>query len=170
SDPISPGSSGGAVFDRYGKVVGISVGTISTAQNLNFAVPINWAKPYLNSGNPRTFVDVTAENTVTNDLLDGSVAVPAQRSKDWPFFVNENQMSNVEIAGQVSSTGGMGGKITLALYRAGQPKPVYSCRETSCAIHQKGFVPGAYVLKLDNRESKLFPRTVTGKLSLRFVK
>ena len=45
SNPISPGSSGGAVLDRYGNVIGISVATVTLGQNLNFAVPINWAKP-----------------------------------------------------------------------------------------------------------------------------
>jgi tetratricopeptide (TPR) repeat protein len=56
SAPISPGSSGGGLFDRDGEVIGITGASanISTgpqaglAQNLNFAVPINRVKNTLN--------------------------------------------------------------------------------------------------------------------------
>jgi tetratricopeptide (TPR) repeat protein len=39
STPISHGSSGGPIFNRDGRVVGIAVGTLAEGQNLNFAVP-----------------------------------------------------------------------------------------------------------------------------------
>jgi len=40
--PISPGSSGGGLFDRYGCLVGItSLGSTGEAQNINFAVPLD---------------------------------------------------------------------------------------------------------------------------------
>ena len=169
SNPISPGSSGGAVLDRYGNVIGISVATVTSGQNLNFAVPINWAKPYLNNGTSQTFTDVVAENTVTNDLLDGSVVVPAQRFQSWSVAVNPNTMNNVEIEGQVTSSGGADGVITLALYAQGQSQPIYVCRSTNCTIEKKIRSVGVYVLTLDNRASPLFARTVTGKLSEKYV-
>jgi len=170
SNPISPGSSGGAVFDRYGNVVGISVATVTSGQNLNFDVPINWAKYYLNSGSPQTFADVIAKYTVTNDVLNGSIQIPAQQLKGWPLTVNRNVMNDVEIEGQVTSTGGMGGEITLALYGQGQPQPIYVCRATNCTINKKLPASGKYALILDNRASPLFARTVTGKLSEKYVK
>lgn len=40
SAPISPGSSGGGLFDLQGRLVGLTTFTLRESQNLNFAVPI----------------------------------------------------------------------------------------------------------------------------------
>jgi serine protease Do len=40
--PISPGSSGGGLFDAEGRLVGITTALLRDSQNLNFAVPANW--------------------------------------------------------------------------------------------------------------------------------
>jgi hypothetical protein len=39
--PISPGSSGGPIFNTNGVVVGITTGSVDKGQNLNFALPTN---------------------------------------------------------------------------------------------------------------------------------
>lgn len=41
--PISPGNSGGPVFTEKGEVIGISTASRTGGQNINFAVPINYA-------------------------------------------------------------------------------------------------------------------------------
>ncbi len=47
SAPISPGSSGGPLFNDAGEVIGISTLVVNGGQNLNFAVPIDVLKPLL---------------------------------------------------------------------------------------------------------------------------
>ncbi len=39
--PISHGSSGGALIDSGGRVIGVTTGSLTSGQNLNFAVPID---------------------------------------------------------------------------------------------------------------------------------
>lgn len=41
--PISQGSSGGSMFDVYGKLIGITSNILEEGQNINFAIPIKYA-------------------------------------------------------------------------------------------------------------------------------
>ena len=45
--PISPGSSGGAVLNSKGEVIGVATAGLQDAQNLNFVVPSNYLKALL---------------------------------------------------------------------------------------------------------------------------
>lgn len=42
--PLSPGSSGGALVNEFGEVIGVNTATDPEAQNVNFSVPINKIK------------------------------------------------------------------------------------------------------------------------------
>lgn len=42
--PISPGSSGGPVFSMTGRVIGMATAYLTTGQNLNFAMPIEYLR------------------------------------------------------------------------------------------------------------------------------
>ena len=59
---ISPGSSGGALINRRGEVIGVVKSTIMSGQNLNFAVPISKLRR------------VTTFPTIQPVLLAGAVA------------------------------------------------------------------------------------------------
>ena len=43
SAAISPGSSGGGLFDSQGRLVGLTTWKIREGENLNFAIPVDWA-------------------------------------------------------------------------------------------------------------------------------
>lgn len=45
--PISPGSSGGPLFDSKGCVIGITSAMLRGGQNLNFAIPIDYVTPLI---------------------------------------------------------------------------------------------------------------------------
>lgn len=49
SAPISQGSSGGPLFNRYGEVIGVATYFSIQGQNLNFAIPSNYLRPMLQS-------------------------------------------------------------------------------------------------------------------------
>lgn len=45
SAPISQGSSGGPLFNRYGEVIGVATFIAGAGQNLNFGIPSNYLRP-----------------------------------------------------------------------------------------------------------------------------
>lgn len=47
--PISPGSSGGPLFNMAGEVIGITTMRLDGGENLNFAIPVNDVKPLLSN-------------------------------------------------------------------------------------------------------------------------
>ena len=79
--PISPGSSGGPLFNMAGEVVGITTSHLVGGQNLNFAIPINDVKPMLRVQLPsgyedaklvaRAFPDEPEPETVTPEQTTG---------------------------------------------------------------------------------------------------
>jgi len=46
--PVSPGSSGGGLFDERGALVGLTTFELGRGQNLNFAVPAEWVASAVN--------------------------------------------------------------------------------------------------------------------------
>lgn len=73
---ISPGSSGGGLFDAHGRLVGITSFYLKGGQNLNFAIPVEWIKQ----------IKITT-NTVNSqeDRLSRSIVLEAQ--ENWPALL-----------------------------------------------------------------------------------
>lgn len=66
SAAISPGSSGGGLFDSRGRLVGITTLTRADAQNLNFANPAEWVKALIaGSAGPVSDAGMAAQWSVT---------------------------------------------------------------------------------------------------------
>ncbi|MBN2378501.1 tetratricopeptide repeat protein [candidate division WOR-3 bacterium] len=57
--PISQGSSGGALLDMDGRVVGVTTASYYSGQNLNFAVPVNDVKPLLEFRESKTLAEIS---------------------------------------------------------------------------------------------------------------
>ncbi|MBI3394131.1 MAG: tetratricopeptide repeat protein [Nitrospirae bacterium] len=60
SAPISPGSSGGGLFDSQGRLIGVTTRLFSGAQNLNVALPADWITELPQRGAPARKATVVA--------------------------------------------------------------------------------------------------------------
>jgi serine protease Do len=96
SAPISPGSSGGPLFNERGEVIGISTLIATAGQNLNFAIPINALRPLLSSdkGTPiakwhRAGVPTTGGGGVRRHVPHHELAVLAGCSREGQRDISE---------------------------------------------------------------------------------
>lgn len=83
SAPISPGSSGGPLFNRYGEVVGVATYFSVEGQNLNFAMPSNYLRPMLRSGAGISLPELAEK------LREGAAAAGANKAANPKEFVAE---------------------------------------------------------------------------------
>ncbi len=89
--PISPGSSGGPVFDLSGKVVGVTVGTIEDGQNLNFAVPTSAVIKVLH-GQAGPQADASSLVETAELLISKRSALEYSEEPNSPFVQMGNQI------------------------------------------------------------------------------
>jgi hypothetical protein len=88
--PISPGSSGGALFSRDGQVIGVTTLELLRGQNLNFAVPVDRLKELMGSRGTSDFSNTDAALLALFD--EGlKIAGPSFRSSREYRIVNRAQ-------------------------------------------------------------------------------
>jgi hypothetical protein len=91
SAPISPGSSGGGLFDQDGRLIGITTFLMEDSQNLNFALPASWVlelssrqvdlaarrapepQPRAAGSNPPASPDLTDADSSEDDLISAQL-------------------------------------------------------------------------------------------------
>jgi S1-C subfamily serine protease len=105
--PISPGSSGGPLFDMTGAVIGITTMYLKGGENLNFAIPINDAKPLIES-------DSAKLHDFPNEL-DPTKVQKRNRSEDSssskPVQVAETPVTARDYYQQLFAAGGFSGDL-----------------------------------------------------------
>lgn len=103
--PISPGSSGGGLFDANGRLVGITTLLMKESQNLNFAIPADWiaelparqelvqAKPSaLDSNTARPVqADPVDEEAAKQASLEELVEELARLVPDWSSYYQDER-------------------------------------------------------------------------------
>jgi len=136
---VSPGSSGGGLFDRAGRLIGMPAFQLVEGQRLNFALPVDWV------------LDIAQGPTRKAEYVPSSGATPLdweQRAavlrtkKDWPGLVRLGQqwlrsepenMVAWETLGEAYSHLGQHGKALAA-----RRKVVYSQPENAEAWYNLG--------------------------------
>src|SRR5215475_2749755 len=94
--PISNGSSGGALFNSRGEVIGIITYLFKSGQNINFAVPINYARGMIGDQPSKTLADLQP------------VSKPKEAAKQGGSLTDTVE-STEQLGGQLS--GAMRGKL-----------------------------------------------------------
>jgi tetratricopeptide (TPR) repeat protein len=98
---ISPGNSGGALFNNKGEVIGITTYTYSGYGNLNFAVAINNYKDLIQlveTANPETDETLIArkEESIFNSTYKIASSLSAQLSYDWFYSRQKDTMTKID--------------------------------------------------------------------------
>lgn len=81
---ISPGSSGGGLFDENGALVGLTTFYLAEGQSLNFAVPVEWVKELAK----RSTKTLIVSQPVTQWL---NKAFELENRKDWPALLEHSR-------------------------------------------------------------------------------
>jgi S1-C subfamily serine protease len=107
--PISPGSSGGPLFNMQGRVIGVTASQINDqgAQNLNFAVPILYLRPLL-AGSQQAlsfpeFIKKVAESPVSGLRASASSRPPNTRVS-WKVIHDHGGSFSTRCSGTLTLT------------------------------------------------------------------
>jgi cytochrome c-type biogenesis protein CcmH/NrfG len=82
--PISPGSSGGGLFDEEGRLIGLTSFFLAKGQNLNFALPVEWISEL-----PKRHEQTALKKTRTVEWVAKAVELDAKRN--WRELIAHSQ-------------------------------------------------------------------------------
>ena len=157
--PISSGSSGGPLFDMAGGVIGITTMYLNGGENLNFAIPINDAKPLL-AALPSTL------RAFPDEAKEGDVPLSAATTRDIPdlkatieFLARMVEPEHRDVLQGTLSGGGLhsGGGPSLSIVSRRFMVMAY----TTGATYTKGYPEFTYSVVFEGdrkHEQKDYPR------------
>jgi hypothetical protein len=121
SVPISPGSSGGGLFDAQGRLIGITTFSAVASQNLNFAHPTEWIEalraPKLAGGSDRNAEKVAARSEPRFTLTQRPAALRCRIDTRavWGLFTGGAEMLESKHA-----------KVDIEITRFGTQTPAFN--------------------------------------------
>jgi S1-C subfamily serine protease len=119
--PVSPGSSGGPVLNARGEVVGMATFMLWGGQNLNYAVPVRYIRPLLETGEPPRRYSVGLLPRAVGGLSSVGVnerggAGSARRSRD-PTAPRLDDVVGTQFVAADSSIRSVGGELASPIRR-----------------------------------------------------
>lgn len=148
--PISPGSSGGGLFNTDGQLIGITYLMRADAQNLNFAVPAQWIDevPARSALALQRFRSEAAAVPAAAAPTAPARALPPAAPQPLPAGTQDRQLTGAELAahfthlGRVDATAPSGITLWLNIRESGE-------LDVTNAV-SRGYSPGRYRIEPDS--------------------
>ncbi len=146
--PISPGSSGGGLFDEEGRLLGLTTFYLAEGQNLNFALPVEWIGEL-----PKKHAKVSKLATSTVDWINR--AIELEKREDWPGLIAHCRRWTTAEPKNVSSWYSLG----VAYHESGQTSRAIECYQKALSIDPE-FADAWYNLGNVHRKSGQTSRAI----------
>jgi S1-C subfamily serine protease/Tfp pilus assembly protein PilF len=131
--PISPGSSGGGLFDEDGRLIGLPSFYLAQGQQLNFAVPVEWINEL-----PKRHTKKMATAQTTIDLIKKASAL--NKNRDWSGLLTHSLRWTEARPEDASAWSSLG----YAYEKSGQPAKAIEAYQQALRFLPEG-VSGEYL-------------------------
>jgi S1-C subfamily serine protease len=165
---ISPGSSGGPLFNDFGKVIGLTTATMRDGQSLNFVISSRHIADLLNQRRELSLSEMLIETKVSELVAATTLSVPARSVNGLTFTVGGQQGAVLE--GSYTITGGTGKDVAVMLTGPGNVVIANSGRVSGFGQIRQRLPKGQYAIIFDNRFSNFSGKSVAPDLKLTYYK